>query len=52
LLYRVSTRAAADASSDSVHRLSLRALAALVLLLWVTVLLAGRWIAYAEYLFW
>lgn len=52
VLYRVSATAAADASSGSVHRLPSRALAALVLLLWVTVLLAGRWIAYAEYLFW
>lgn len=51
-LYRMSAAGAVDASSGSAHSLPLRALAALVLLLWVTVLLAGRWIAYAEYLFW
>ncbi len=52
MLYRLSARRGADASSGSVHRFPLRVLAASVLLLWVTALLAGRWIAYAEYLFW
>lgn len=34
------------------HRWSGKLLAAISLLLWVGVVLAGRWIAYAEYLFW
>jgi len=33
------------------RRLALRAMAAVSLVLWVTIVLAGRWIAYAEYLF-
>ena len=51
-LYRAGNRVLAIDSSSSAHRLLCRVLAVLVLLLWVTVLLAGRWIAYAEYLFW
>lgn len=35
-----------------VYRWQGKLLAALCLLLWIAVVLAGRWIAYSEYLFW
>jgi len=39
-------------SEELVAPLSLRFFAFLSLLLWLGIVLAGRWIAYAEYLFW
>ncbi len=34
------------------HHWYLKLLACLTILVWVTLILAGRWIAYSEYLFW
>lgn len=52
MLYRVGHGDPTERQISTALRLKFRLLAGVVLLLWVTVLLAGRWIAYAEYLFW
>lgn len=48
-IFRLAVRAP---SFWEVHFWRGKLLAAVSLLLWVAVVLAGRWIAYAEYLFW
>jgi hypothetical protein len=52
VLYRVVGHHKGAASLVPERHVMVRVLAALNLLLWIAVVLAGRWIAYAEYLFW
>jgi uncharacterized protein DUF6644 len=51
LVQRMVTRDREDAERSGARRLSARVLAACSLLFWIGVVLAGRWIAYADYLF-
>lgn len=52
MLYRSGPGEPAARQIPTKQHVSARLLAGGVLLLWIAVLLAGRWIAYAEYLFW
>ena len=51
VVHWLSTREAGYWERSSGRRLSARASAAVSLVLWVGVVLAGRWIAYSDYLF-
>ena len=51
VVYRLNRRQAGDWEQSMSRRLTGKVIAALSLALWVGVVLAGRWIAYAEYLF-
>ena len=51
VVYRLSRREAGYWEQSSARRVSARVIAALSLVLWIGVILAGRWIAYSDYLF-
>ena len=51
VVYRLSKREADYWERTAARRVSGKVIAAVSLVLWVGVVLAGRWIAYAEYLF-
>ena len=51
VVYRLSKREAGYWEQSAARRLSGKVIAAVSLVLWIGVVLAGRWIAYAEYLF-
>ncbi len=51
IVHRLSTREAGYWEQSSRRRISARVIAAVSLALWIGVVLAGRWIAYSEYLF-
>ena len=51
IVYRLDRQQAGNWEEPTSRRLAGKAIAALSLVLWVGVVLAGRWIAYAEYLF-
>ena len=51
VVYRLATQETGYWEQSSERRLSARVIAAVSLVLWVGVVLAGRWIAYSEYLF-
>jgi hypothetical protein len=51
VVYRLATQETGYWEQSSGRRLSARVIAAVSLVLWVGVVLAGRWIAYSEYLF-
>jgi DNA-binding transcriptional regulator PaaX len=51
-LYRLVLREPHLPSAARPHQWLGKGLAFLSLLLWIGVVLAGRWIAYVEYLFW
>jgi len=51
VVHRLSTREAGYWERSSGRRLSARVIAAVSLVLWIGVVLAGRWIAYSDYLF-
>jgi len=52
VLYRLTLRDPAVWAGSRRHQLAGKGLALMSLLLWILVVLAGRWIAYVEYLFW
>jgi len=52
VLYRLSARELEYWTGSRRRRLIGKSLAGLSLILWTGVVLAGRWIAYVEYLFW
>ena len=51
VVYRLSKREAGYWELTSVRRVSARVIAAVSLVLWIGVVLAGRWIAYSDYFF-
>ncbi len=51
IVHRLSTREAGYWERSSGRRIVARVIAVVSLVLWVGVVLAGRWIAYSEYLF-
>ena len=51
VVHRLHVRNAGYWEQSSTRRLSGKAIAALSLVLWIGVVMAGRWIAYADYLF-
>ena len=51
VVHRLNTREAGYWERSSGRRLSARVIAAVSLVLWIGVVLAGRWIAYSDYLF-
>ena len=51
VVHRLNTREAGYWEQSSGRRISARVIAAVSLVLWIGVVLAGRWIAYSEYLF-
>lgn len=51
VLHRATVRDPQIWDRSGVHRGSAKLIAALSLLLWIGVVMAGRWIAYADYLF-
>ena len=51
IVHRLNTREAGYWEQSSGRRISARVIAAVSLVLWIGVVLAGRWIAYSEYLF-
>ena len=51
VVHRLSTREAGYWEQSSKRRLAARVIAVVSLALWVGVVLAGRWIAYSDYLF-
>ena len=51
IVHRLNTREAGYWEQSSGRRLSARVIAAVSLVLWTGVVLAGRWIAYSDYLF-
>lgn len=51
VVYRLGKREACYWERSAARRLSGKVIAAISLVLWIGVVLAGRWIAYAEYLF-
>lgn len=52
LLYRMARRDIEYWSSSRLRERTGKAIAAVSLVLWIGVTMAGRWIAYSEYLFW
>ncbi|TDI20819.1 MAG: hypothetical protein E2P06_14730 [Acidobacteria bacterium] len=51
VVYRLNKKDAGYWEQSSLRRVSARVIAAVSLVLWIGVVLAGRWIAYADYLF-
>ena len=52
VVHRLTLRESGFWESSPGRRLSGRLVAAISILLWIGVVLAGRWIAYSDYLFW